>query len=77
MEQNTENLNVESLTDFIKRSLEEALAEKLELQEVHLPVRMDGLGLADIGAKISKLEGKIEVLSHASIIIGSEDRAPK
>lgn len=77
MKQNTENLNVESLTDFIKRSLKEALVEKDELQTIHLPLRSDGLGLADIGAKIAKLEGKIESLSIASIIIGRENKATK
>ena len=67
MNQGTTQSNVESLADFIKRSIDETLAEKNELLTRHLPFRHDGLGLADIGAKVAKLEGKLEALRDFNI----------
>ena len=63
----------ESLSDFLKRSQNEALARKSELLGF-VKQTGEGLSVADLGAKISFLEGRLEVLRDVGFALESEDQ---
>ena len=58
----------ETYDEFVKRKLDETLADLEDLKSVHLPMRSTGIGLCDIGAKIAFAEGKLEMLRDFNLL---------
>ena len=54
---------------FIGSKIGECVKDKERLLEIAQTVRRDGLGLADIGAKLAKIEGELEAYSLVNNIL--------
>lgn len=68
----TQKSNVESVVDFLTRSQNDALNE-IEFLKSIVSQQREGLGLADLGAKIAYQEGLLKAYTFAKIHVEKED----
>ena len=63
---------IEDIDRFVIRSIQDSLEHQEKLKEF-VSQQRDGLGIADLGAKIAFQEGIIEGLKIVKIILGKAD----
>ena len=59
---------------FIGHQIGECVKDKERLLEIAQTVRRDGLGLADIGAKLAKIEGELEAYSLVNLKLKESEK---
>jgi len=59
---------------FIGHKMGECVKDKERLLEIAQTVRRDGLGLADIGAKLAKIEGELEAYSFVNLKLKESEK---
>jgi hypothetical protein len=59
---------------YIDRNIADCIKEKEHLLDVSRKYRDDGLGLADIGAKLAKVEGKLEAYSYINYVLKESEK---
>ena len=67
----------ETIEHWHERKQKEVLETLEDLKKVHLPMRSNGLGLCDIGAKIALEEGKLEMLVEVGFMIKEKLEIPR
>ena len=72
MKQTQQQQAIEDIGQFVNRSIQDSLEPQEKLKEF-VSQQRDGLGIADLGAKIAFQEGIIEGLKIVKIILGKAD----
>jgi len=72
MKQTQQQQAIEDIGQFVNRSIQDSLEHQEKLKEF-VSQQRDGLGIADLGAKIAFQEGIIEGLKIVKIILGKAE----
>ena len=73
MKQTQQQQAIEDIGQFVNRSIQDSLEHQEKLKEF-VSQQRDGLGIADLGAKIAFQEGIIEGLKIVKIIVNQSRR---